>query len=427
MNFPEKNRHIMILTGEPSGDFHAQALIKAMKLRKPDLYITGIGGPCMKAQNVELFFPIEQLSAMGLTEVIFQFKHIKQAFDKFKYRIQSRKPDLIILIDYPGFNLKAAQYAKQKYNIPIFYYITPKVWAWKPSRLKQIKKFVDHAALIFPFEEKLYKKAEIPSTYVGNPLMEDFPEHLARPFLKKPSLQKSVLKNPLVKGPLIKKFFAKGDISNEPGRDNSCLSGPTSLTMYRPTMSGPTIGLLPGSRKAEINNLLGIMLATAQIIKNKIKNARFLISAASNTHGDRIKKILEPHNKQNIFQVIQGRPLEIFKQSDLLIAASGTVTLEAALCCVPTIIIYKMSPISYQLAKILVKVKYAGLANLIAGREMMPELLQRDANPEKISNKVFSMLENLQYHENRLFMVRRLLGGPGASKRAARIALDLIK
>jgi len=405
LNFLGKNRHIMILTGEPSGDFHAGTLIKAMKLRKPDLYISGIGGPCMKAQNVELFFSIEQLSAMGLTEVIFQFKYIKQAFDKFKFRLRSQKPDLIILIDYPGFNLKAAQYAKQKYNIPIFYYITPKVWAWKPSRLKQIKKFVDHAALIFPFEEKLYKKAKIPSTYVGNPLLDDFPEHLTRPFLKKS---------------LVKESFAKGNISNEPGLDKTSLYGPT-------TLSEPTIGLLPGSRKAEINNLLEIMLVTAQKINNKIKTAKFLISAASSIHGERIKKILEPHNKQNIFQVIQGRPLEIFKQSDLLIAASGTVTLEAALCCVPTIIIYKMSSISYQLAKILVKVKYAGLANLIAGSEMMPELLQEDANPEKISNKVFSMLENLEYHENRLFMVRRLLGGAGASQRAARIALDLIK
>ena len=399
MNFPGKNRHIMVLTGEPSGDFHAGALIKAMKLGKSDLYFSGIGGPCMKAQNVELFFSIEKLSAMGLTEVIFQFKYIKQAFDKFKSRLRNQRPDLIILIDYPGFNLRAAKYAKQKYNIPVFYYITPKVWAWKPSRLKQIKKFVDHAALIFPFEQNLYKKAKIPSTYVGNPLMDDFPEHMTKPFIKET---------------FCKGIFSNGQCANGTGQEKICIDS-------------PIIGLLPGSRTAEINNLLEIMLATAQKIKIEKRNARFLISAASSIHGDKIKKILEPHNKENIFQVIQGRPMEIFKQSDLLIAASGTVTLEAALCCVPTIIIYKMSPISFQLAKILVKVKYAGLANLIAGREMMPELLQKDANPEKISKKVFSMLENLRYHENRLFMVRRLLGTPGASKRAARIALDLVK
>jgi lipid-A-disaccharide synthase len=409
MNSPVKKRHIMILTGEPSGDFHAGTLIKAMRKADPDLYISGIGGPCMEAQHAQLFFPIEKLSAMGLTEVIFQFKYIKQAFDEFKFRLRTQKPDLLILLDYPGFNLKAARYAKLKYHIPIFYYITPKVWAWKPSRLKVIKKFVDHAALIFPFEQKLYKKAKIPSTYVGNPLMDDFPEHLTKPFLKRSGLKGSFLNRSTLNGP-----FTNGLIPKKPGRAKTCLDG-------------PVIGLLPGSRKAEINNLLGIMLETAQKIKTEKKNARFLISAAPGIHEDRIKTIMEPYNQDNIFQVIQGRPLEIFKESDLLIAASGTVTLEAALCCLPTIIIYKMSPISFQIAKILVNVKYAGLANLIAGKEMMPELLQEDANPEKISKKVFSMLKNLRYHENRLFMVRRLLGGPGASKRAARIALDLVK
>ncbi|RLB85479.1 MAG: hypothetical protein DRH26_18255, partial [Deltaproteobacteria bacterium] len=183
-----KQQRIMVLTGEPSGDFHAGALIRSMQRIDPCLEISGIGGPCMKAEGVEIFFPIEQLSAMGLTEVIFQFKHIKQAFDTFKYRLRTHPPDLIILIDYPGFNLRAAQYAKQKFDIPIFYYITPKVWAWKESRLKQIKLYVDHAALIFPFEEKLYKKAKILSTYVGNPLMDDYPEHLAKPFSRRPFL-----------------------------------------------------------------------------------------------------------------------------------------------------------------------------------------------------------------------------------------------
>jgi lipid-A-disaccharide synthase len=169
------------------------------------------------------------------------------------------------------------------------------------------------------------------------------------------------------------------------------------------------------------------MLQTALKINRQNKKARFLISAASSRHLDRIHQILSPYDHTGLFEVVQGRPMEIFMRSDLLIAASGTVTLEAALCCLPTIIVYKMSPASYKIAKLLVKVKYAGLANLIAGCEVMPELLQNDATPEKISQRAFLMLEHLGNHENQLMVVRKLLGTPGASKRAARIALDLIK
>ncbi len=404
----------MVLTGEPSGDFHAGALIRSMQRIDPCLEISGIGGPCMKAEGVDIFFPIERLSAMGLTEVIFQFQHIKQAFDTFKYRLRTHPPDLIILIDYPGFNLRAAQYAKQKFDIPIFYYITPKVWAWKESRLKQIKLYVDHAALIFPFEEKLYKKANILFTYVGNPLMDEYPEHLAKPFYRR-------------------SFLTGPSSSMGSGRVESDLieSGPREsgnggcLNQKKP--KGLVIGLLPGSRQAEITNLLNIMLKTALKINDQKKKSRFLISAASSLHSELIDKILSPYHQTGLFEVVQGRPMEIFKRSDLLIAASGTVTLEAALCCLPTIIVYKMSPISHKIAKLLVKVKYAGLANLIAGREVMPELLQNNATPEKISHRAFFMLENLEDYENQLIVVRKLLGAPGASKRAARIALDLVK
>ncbi len=397
-----KQRRIMVLTGEPSGDVHAGTLVRAMQRIDPHLEICGIGGPCMKAQGVDIFFPIEHLSAMGLTEVIVQFKHIKQAFDSFKSRLRTHPPDLIILIDYPGFNLKAAQYAKQKFDIPIFYYITPKVWAWKESRLKQIKLYVDHAALIFPFEEKLYRRAKILSTYVGNPLMDEYPEHLAKSFYKRSFLT----------GPSSLNGSYRVESGTDPDPKDS---------------KGPVIGLLPGSRRAEIKNLLDIMLKTALKINSQKKKSRFLISAASNLHSELIDKILSPYHQTGLFEVVQGRPMEIFRRSDLLIAASGTVTLEAALCCLPTIIVYKMTPISHKIAKLLVKVKYAGLANLIAGREVMPELLQNDATPEKISQRAFSMLENLGDHENQLLVVRKLLGAPGASKRAARIALDLVK
>lgn len=369
----------MILTGEPSGDFHAGPLIKALKQLRPDIRISGIGGPAMADQGAEIFFPIEKLSAMGLIQVVKQLGTIKQAFSILKKQLRNNRPDMVVLIDYPGFNLKAAQYIKENYTIPVCYYIAPKVWAWNAARLKKIKRYVDHLALILPFEPPIYKKENIPATYVGNPLLDEYPQKFSTGSVTKPDQ--------------------------------------------------PIIGLLPGSRKSEIDSLLPTMLDAAVKIKNKRKQAQFLISSASDIHHGRIQQILSCHpiyQRKDACQIIRDRPIGIFNRADMLIAASGTVTLEAALCMVPTILIYKMSPLAFGLAKLLVKVKYAGLANLIAGQEVMPELIQMDATPEKISQTSFSMLASLADHKRRLELVRQRLGTPGAPARTARLILSLM-
>ncbi len=381
MNLPVKSRHIMVLTGEPSGDVHAGKVIREIKKRDASIYFSGIGGPHLQKENVDLFYHISKLSAMGITEVLVQFRQIKQAFDRFKKKLKQYPFDLIIIVDYPGFNLKAAQYVKLNYNIPILYYITPKVWAWKRSRLKQIQEYVDHAALILPFEKKIYKDAGIPATYVGNPLMEDYPTHLTKPFLK--------------------------NKANDPG-------------------DIMTIGLLPGSRKSEINRLLDVMLHAAILI-GRHKKVRFVISKADSIYHDQIEKGLNKINSELPFEIFQGPVREIFIKSDLIIAASGTATLEAALCCVPTILIYKMSAITYRIGKILVKLEYVGLANLIVKKQVMPEFLQDDANPEQICKKAVQILDNLQFYENRLKSVRQFLGDSGASKRTAALAMQLMR
>jgi lipid-A-disaccharide synthase len=384
MNLPVKLSHIMVLTGEPSGDLHAGHLVKEIKKLNDRVYFSGIGGAHLENQNVDLFYNISKLSAMGLTEVLMQFGQIKEAFDLFKKKLRANTPDLIILVDYPGFNLKAAQFVKDNYNINILYYITPKVWAWKKSRLKKIKKYIDHAALILPFEEKIYKKAEIQSTYVGNPLLDEYSENMPKTLLRSDHLS-----------------------SND---KNSII-----------------IGLLPGSRKAEIKNLFDVMIKAANLIHQNNKKINFIISKASSIK----KKALDTEFKKNrpnfIFQITEGPVKDIFLKSNLVIAASGTVTLEAALCCVPTIIIYKMSAVSYWMAKLFVKVKYVGLANLIVNAEVMPELLQNDATPEKISKKALYMLDNLFYFKKQLQMVRKLLGKKGASKRTANIAIYMLR
>ncbi|MDZ7665225.1 MAG: lipid-A-disaccharide synthase [Desulfotignum sp.] len=374
----DSDRHILILAGEPSGDVHGADLIRAMRQQDPSLIFHGIGGPCMASAGARLFFSIDQLSAMGLLEVIRQIRPVKQAFDLFRHHLKTIRPALLILVDYPGFNLRAAAYAKTHSRTKIFYYIPPKVWAWNRSRLKQMKQTIDHAGLIFPFEEKMYKKAGISASYVGNPLLDQYPFPLENTFK-------------------------------------------TVANAASPTV----IGLLPGSRKNEIHALLPPVLAAAEKIHRYHPHARFLVSAADSIPLDMIESQVAAAKTPDLFQVISGNPRQIFKQSDMLIAASGTITLEAALCAVPTLIVYKMSSVTFQVARALVKVKYAGLANIILNKEVMPELLQDAVTPENICATACCMLDHLDEYRQKLMPVRWLLGEPGAAARAAKIALEL--
>nr|WP_320014129.1 lipid-A-disaccharide synthase [uncultured Desulfobacter sp.] len=376
----ETIRHIMILAGEPSGDFHGAALVRSLKQLCPGTRITGIGGKAMAGQGADIFFPIDKLSAMGLFQVIKQLGTIKQAFSLVKRRLKTDPPDAVVLIDYPGFNLKTASFIKQHYDIPVCYYIAPKVWAWNSRRLDSIAKFTDHVALIFPFEIPIYKAQKISATYVGNPLVDEYPQSL--PILHK---------------------------KNKKGLSDDLI-----------------IGLLPGSRSAEIDKLLPVMLDSAGSIAKKYPHLKFLISSGIIQHEKRIKDIVSQHPNSDLCRIVTGRPKQIFDQADLVIATSGTVTLEAALNLVPTVIIYKMSSVAYQLAKLLVKTKYIGLANLIVGRQVMPELIQDNANAGTISETVLLMLPELENHRKQLHQVRRRLGLPGAPKRTATIIFNLI-
>ena len=370
----------MILAGEPSGDFHGAALVKSLKQLSPAIRITGIGGKSMAEQGADLFFPIEKLSAMGLVQVIRQLGTIKQAFNLVKQRLKTDPPDAVVLIDYPGFNLKMAAFIKQHYDIPVCYYIAPKVWAWNQRRLDTIAKVTDHVALIFPFEIPIYKARKITATYVGNPLVDEYPQSLP----------------------------ADACDSQKDPSDNL------------------VIGLLPGSRSAEIDKLLPVMLDAAGIVSKQFANATFLISSGIEQQKQRIENIVLNHPDNALFKIVTGRPKQIFDRADLLVAASGTVTLEAALNLVPTIIIYKMSAAAYRLARIVVKARYIGLANLIADAQVMPELIQDRANAGTISDTVLSMVPELKKYRTQLVQVRKRLGQPGAPKRTAAIILHLI-
>ncbi len=370
---------VMILAGEPSGDVHAADLIRQMKTQHPGIQIVAMGGPNMEQAGATLFFSIENLSAMGIVEVICQFRQIRQAFETFRRALVDHEPDLLILVDYPGFNLRAAAHAKTNHAIPVLYYIAPKVWAWNKGRLSSIAKFVDHVALIFPFEPPLYEKANIPASYVGNPLMDHLPA------------------------------------KQSPKKRDSRFT------------NGLTIGILPGSRPSEVNRLLDTILQAAVIITKTTPGCRFLISCASSISPQTVDKILLPHRYKIDCQVIHGNPSPIFDQADLVIAASGTVTLEAALHEIPCVLVYKMSGISYQIARRLVTAKYAGLANLIADAPVMPELLQKEANPQSIAECVHDMTAELDTWKEKLKPVKTILGRSGAAEKTASIALSMIK
>lgn len=372
----------MILTGEPSGDFHGAALIRELRSQWPGIRISGIGGPGMAKEEAYLFYDIANLSAMGLIQVVKQFSAIKAAFNIFKRRLRTDRPDLVVFIDYPGFNLRAAQYLKSRYTIPTCYYIAPKVWAWNEGRLAKIRACMDHVALILPFEAPLYKKHGIPATYVGNPLVDEYPDQ-----------------------------WLENRLSN---------------TTKALSHERPVIGLLPGSRVSEIRTLLPVMLDAALQILKTHPGATFLISAASDIRERQIRTLVEHHPAQKHCRIVPGRPLQVFEKASAVIAASGTVTLEAGLCGLPTTIIYKVSPLTYFLGKLVVKIKYAGLANLIVNREIMPEFIQDTASPQNIARSALGMLANPSPYIQDLKEVRLRLGRPGAPARCARIILNLL-
>jgi len=296
-----------------------------------------------------------------------------------KKTFKTMRPDLLILIDFPDFNLHVAGTAK-KMGIPVLYYISPQIWAWRPGRAKRIDKLVDHMAVILPFEEDFYRKQRIPVTFVGHPLMENnFP----------------------TKQEIEDKWM--GDI--------------------------PVIGLLPGSRRGEIERHLPVMINAARIMLNKVKIIKFIISLSPDVEEKHVKEIVQKHKGEADFEISSGDVRKVLAQSKIVMAASGTVTLESAISGTPMVIIYKVSPLSYRLGKAMIRVENIGLVNLIAGKKIVPELIQEEASATRIADTVIKMLSDpsgLKQLSLELLSLRDKLGGPGASGRVAEIAFGML-
>lgn len=375
------DRQIFIVAGEASGDAHAARLVAALKQHMPQLYISGIGGDAMRAAGADIVQDFADLAVMGLFEVLKSYPRIKAIFDQTVSRLKREKPDLLILVDYPGFNLKLAKQAK-KLGIPVLYYISPKVWAWRAGRVKQIQQTVDHMAVLFPFEVPIYEQAGVPVTCVGHPLVD----------------------------------AVKTDLDNAAAK-----------AKFKLDPQHRVIGLFPGSRRSEINALLPVMLAAAERIQQRHFDVSVVLPLAPGISLDYIKSFTDKSRLP--IQVVPGDFYDLIKACDVIVAASGTVTLEIALLSTPHLIAYKVSPWSYHILKRLVKIPYVGLCNIISGEPLVTELLQDDVTEVRLDQLLTDLLthpQSRQRAEKIQQQVRSALGPPGGADNAAQLVLKLI-
>jgi len=369
---------VMIIAGEASGDLHGSHLVRAIRDKHMNVFFYGIGGPLLKAAGVRVFIDASELAVVGITEALANARRLLKGMRTAKRVLRILHPDLLILIDFPDFNLQVAREAK-KLGIPVLYYIGPQIWAWRQGRVNKIKKLVDHMAAILPFEKPFFEKAHVPATFVGHPLLDT------------------------------DRF---GDIRF------------SEHTIH----DAPIIGLLPGSRAGEIHRHLPVMLETAQVLSKQIKKVVFILSVAPMVDKRAVENILQKKRKDIEIVIETGDVKHIFAKSHVVVTASGTVTLEAAIAGIPSVVIYRLSFMSYWLAKALIQVDFICLVNLIAGKCVYPELIQSEASPKQIAEKVVEIISDSGKRDQirqDLLAVREALGGPGASQRVADIALNM--
>lgn len=370
----------MIIAGEASGDMHGAEVVQELKSIKKDLEIFGVGGDKMQNAGTELIEHIRSISFIGFFEVLFHLPKFFALKDKIKELLISKRPDLVLLIDYPGFNLKIA---KEAYNlkIPVAYYISPQIWAWKQKRVYTIKKFVSKMFVVLHFEEDLFIQNQIPVEFVGHPLLDLFPKDFNKDeFFKKNNLSK------------LKKI----------------------------------ITLLPGSRNQEINKIFPIMVETLQSFL-KQHDVQIIVAVAPTINIDHLSEIAKSLKD---IKFIENDSHSAIQAADVIIATSGTATLEAAYFSKPMIVLYHLKFLTYWLAKIIVKIKLISLVNIILKREVVKELIQNEVKPKIILAELNKIMDDVNYRQKmivELNKIKTLLGEPGAAKKVASSILEIIK
>jgi lipid-A-disaccharide synthase len=368
---------LLVSCGEPSGDLYAADLLRHLRGRTPGpLDVFGLGGDRMEAEGARLLAHVRELAVVGLWEVVSHLPRFRRIFRDLLDEVDRRRPDLAVLVDYPDFNLRVAR-ALHRRGIPVVYYVSPQVWAWRARRLFAIRDHVAHMIVIFPFEAKVYEDAGVPVTFVGHPLVD----------LVAPEGDRG-------------RFLAENGL--DPAR--------------------PVVALLPGSRRKEIAHNLPPLAGAVRLLAQRRPELQFLAAVGPSIDPAALRAGLPPE-----VALVQGRTHAVLSTANVAVVASGTATVEAALLGTPMVVVYRLSPLTYHLGRRFVRVPHVAMANLIAEQGIVPELIQDEFTPETVANGVLTLLgpagDSMRLA---LAEVRRRLGAPGASGRAAEVVAGIL-
>ncbi|HRZ87234.1 MAG TPA: lipid-A-disaccharide synthase [bacterium] len=374
-------KKLLVIAGESSGDIHAANLVRELIKTDPDVRVFAAGGDRLREAGAVLLVDLVRHAVMGAVEVLKHYHEFKKIFKDLLAFVEKERPDAVLLIDYPGFNLKFAKAAKAR-GVKVIYYISPQIWAWAPGRIRHIKETVDQMIVILPFEKELYERAGVRVAYVGHPILDVLSED-----------------------PDSAAFSRENGIRNE----------------------DRIIGLLPGSRKDEIRKILPVMLDAAVILARDNPDVRFFTSAANEDLAAMIRAVAA---RYPLTVTLCGNPYALMKLSRVCMVASGTATVQTAFYLTPMVIIYKCALITWFLAKMLIKIPYIGLVNVIAGKKIIDEFIQFNARGQEIAARVQAILSDgaeARRITGELRTVKERLGKPGASARAAHVVVDFLK
>jgi len=374
------NKNILVIAGEASGDLHGAALIKAMKALDPSLTFYGIGGDEMKHEGMELLYHSNKMAFLGFVEVIKHLPFIKKVRNDVLTLVKEKKIETCILIDYPGFNLSIAK-TLHAMDRQIIYYISPQIWAWGKGRIHKIKKFVKKMLVLFPFEESFYKNAGVDASFVGHPLIERIDEY---------NFEER------------NEFFVRHQL--DPQKE--------------------ILLVLPGSRKQEVAKIFPAVI-TGAVETAKQFNMQVVVGCSSTIDENMFLRL----TKENGYKIVKNKSYELFKYAKIGIVKSGTSTLEAALFGLPMVIVYKTSALTYAIGKALVTLQHIGLANIIAGETVVPELIQHEVTAKNLAAACGKFLSDQAYYEKvseKLKNLKAVLGNKNASKTAAEIIVAAI-
>ena len=375
------NKKVLIIAGEASGDLHGANLVRALRARDATLSVYGVGSRNMRDAGVAMLADAAEISVVGATEVLAHIGAIYRVYAKLKRFLRDERPDLLITIDFPDFNILVAK-AARKLGIPVLYYISPQVWAWRKGRVRTIARLVRAIMVVFPFEADIYRRAGVDVRFVGHPLADIVASDLAQ-------------------------AEARAQLGLEPGKR--------------------TVALLPGSRRKEIEQLLPDMLEAAKILRDRFPGMQFVLPVAPTLDHALVARHVGASGVQ--VRLVDGRVYDALRASDAAIVTSGTATLETGLMAVPMVIVYRISRLSYLIGKMIVRVKNIGLVNIVAGRTVVPELVQHAVTPDAIARSISDVLDDPTRHaqvRQELLRVREVLGKGGASDRAASVVIELL-